>query len=41
MAVINVSGKAFFKNFENPVLKFLSNSNISVRLCIIECKKQK
>ena len=31
----------FFKNFVNPLLKFLSNSNISVRLCLIECKKQK
>ena len=42
IAVINVNGKAFFKNIKNPFLKlFLSNSKINEIECLIECKKQK
>ena len=42
IAVINVSGKAFFKNIKKPFLKlFLSNSEINEIECLIECKKQK
>jgi hypothetical protein len=42
IAVINVKGKAFFKNLLRPLLKFfLSKLSINETECLKECIKQK